>query len=117
VAQETVRGLLDINERRPWRIYYADSVSASASLATERARLLDALAGFGNVGGVAIDLQGVADIALSNLKLSYDGSDAAGYRVRFPDPKSGAVKTLGLFVKTDGGFRVIGMGDGADPIR
>jgi hypothetical protein len=66
---------------------------------------------------MAIDLEGVADLALSNLKLSYEGSDTAGYRVRFPDPKSGAIKTLGRFVKTDGGFRVIGMGDGPDPIR
>ena len=115
-AQQLIRGLLDPRGERPWRVYYDDR--ANPSFEAERKRLLDVLLGFRRAGGVTLDLDGVADAALSNLQLSYDGSGAAGYRVRFPDPaREGAMSTLGRFVKSGDTYRVVGIGEATAPIR
>jgi hypothetical protein len=114
-VQQLIRGLLDPRGQRPWRIYYDDH--ANPSLEAERAHLLDVLVGFRTAGGVTLGLDGVADVALSNLQLSYDGSGEKGYRVRFPDPaRGGAMSTLGRFVKSGDSYRVLGIGE-APPIR
>jgi hypothetical protein len=113
VAQQLVRGLLDPSGQRPWRIFYADSVSDSVKGDEERQRLLEVLQAFRIIGGVTLRLETVADIALSNLKLRYIGSKLAGFRVVFSDPAHmDATTTLGRFAPAGDSYRALGIGEG-----
>ena len=118
VAQALIRGLLDSSGQRPWRIFYADGIADSVKPDEERRRLLSVLKGFRTIAGVTLNLDALTDVVLSNLQLSYTGSERASFRVRFPDPAhGGAMSTLGRFAPSGDSYRALGIGDEPDPTR
>jgi len=76
----------------------------------ERAELLGMLTPYARIAGQALGTRAIADIVVSTVDFSFEGSDELGYRVRFADPAAnGERKTIAWVVRRDGDYRILGL--------
>jgi tetratricopeptide (TPR) repeat protein len=75
----------------------------------ERSELLGILTPYSRIAGLSLGSKAIAEIVVSTVDFTAEGSDELGYRVRFADPATnGAQKSIAWVVHKDGDYLILG---------